>query len=209
MDGVAPISGLARRPRNAVREEGREMAVKTWAAMVVASSLVVAATAGAGEKQPDNAPACTGAVDDYFAKEVWAKVGSALCVNCHREGGDAEGSRFVLQDPRKVQGHAQDEALRHNRDAFCRMARMRHGDQSRLLVKVTGGLKHGGADVLKADSRGYRILVEFVRRIDAPPSAASRPIADDKDLPPFFDGVVMLDPDRLLRRTTLSLAGRL
>src|SRR5262249_45477134 len=27
--------------------------------------------------------------------------------------------------------------------------------------------------------------------------------------PPFFDGVVMLDPKRLLRRVTLSLAGRL
>jgi hypothetical protein len=176
---------------------------------VVCSLMVAAAAASASEKKSDNAPACTGAVDDYFAKEVWAKVGSALCVNCHREGGDAEGSRFVLQDPRKVQGHAQDEALRHNRDAFCRMARMRHGEQSRLLVKVTGGLKHGGADVLKPDSRGYRILAEFVRRIDAPPSAVSRPSVDGRDLPRFFDGVLMLDPDRLLRRVTLSLAGRL
>lgn len=185
------------------------MSVKMWVVVVVAGSLVVAGAAGAGENKPDKAPACSGAVDDYFAKEVWAKVGSALCVNCHREGGDAEATRFVLQDPRKVQGHAQDEALRQNRDAFCRMARMRQGEQSRLLVKVTGGLKHGGADVLKPDSKGYRILAEFVRRIDAPPSAVSRPLADDKDLPPFFGGVVMLDPDRLLRRATLSLAGRL
>ena len=185
------------------------MSVKTWSAMFLVGSLVAAAAARAEEKKPDNAPACTGAVDDYFAKEVWAKVGSALCVNCHREGGDAEGSRFVLQDPRKVQGHAQDAALRHNRDAFCRMAHMKNGEHSRLLVKVTGRLKHGGADVLKPDSRGYRILAEFVRRIDAPPSAASRLAVDNRDLPPFFDGVVMLDPGRLLRRATLSLAGRL
>jgi hypothetical protein len=32
---------------------------------------------------------------------------------------------------------------------------------------------------------------------------------DDKNLPPFFDGVVMLEPQRLLRRVTLSLAARL
>ena len=34
-------------------------------------------------------------------------------------------------------------------------------------------------------------------------------MVEDKDQPPFFDGVVMLDARRLLRRVTLSLAGRL
>jgi hypothetical protein len=171
---------------------------------------MVAPAGGRGEeKKPYNGPACNRSVDDYFTKEVWAKVGSVLCVNCHKEGGDAAGSRFVLQDPRKVQGHAQDEAMRHNRDAFARLARVKQGDQSRILVKVTGGLKHGGGDVLKPDSKGYLILAEFVRRLDAPPSTASRPALDDKDLPPFFDGVAMLEPKRLLRRVTLSLAGRL
>ncbi len=185
------------------------MSFKTRSVVLVVGSLMVAAAAGRGADKPAKQPACTRNVDDYFAKEVWAKVGSALCINCHREGGDAEGSRFVLQDPRKVQGHAQDEAMRHNVEAFCRMARMKRDGRSRLLVKVTGGLKHGGADVLKPDSKGYRILAEFVRRLDAPPSTASRPTIDEKNLPPFFDGVVMLDPQRLLRRATLSLAGRL
>jgi hypothetical protein len=148
-------------------------------------------------------------LDDYFVKEVWPKVGAPLCVQCHIRGGDAEESKLILLDPKKLQGHAQEEALRHNRDAFARLAAVKHKDESRLLVKVAGGLKHGGADALKPGSKGYLILAEFVRRVNAPPSATPRPLVEDKNLPPFFDGVTMLDPKRLLRRVTLSLAGRL
>jgi hypothetical protein len=161
------------------------------------------------DKQPYNGPACTRNGDDYFAREVWAKVGAALCVQCHKPGGDAEESKFLLRDPRKAQGHAHEEAMRHNRDAFARMARVKEGDQSRILVKVAGGLDHGGGDVLKPGSKGYLILAEFVRRINVPPSTTPGPVVDAGNLPPFFDGVVMLDPNRLLRRVTLSLAGRL
>jgi hypothetical protein len=187
-----------------------KMSFTTRAVVLVICSLMVVSAKGRGEeKTPDKRPACNRDVDDYFAKEVWPKVGSILCVNCHREGGDAEGSRLILHDLSKAQGHTQNEAMRHNRDAFCRMARMKQTDQSRLLLKVTGGLKHGGADVLKPDSKGYLILAEFVRRINAPPSTTAPPVVDDRNLPPFFEGVAMLEPRRLLRRVTLSLAGRL
>ena len=98
--------------------------------------------------------------------------------------------------------------MRHNRDAFARMAALKEKDQSRMLLKVVGELDHGGKDVLKPDSAGYRILADFVRRVNGPererPTSRSIPKA-----PPFFDGVVMLDDRRLLRRVTLSLAGRL
>jgi hypothetical protein len=171
--------------------------------------LVLSASAHGEETKPYNGPACTRSVDDYFAKEVWAKVGAGLCVQCHKQGGDAEDSKLILKDPRKVQGHAKEEALRQNRDAFSRLARMKEGERSRLLVKVAGGLDHGGADVLKPDSKGYLILAEFVRRLNAPPATAGGPGVDDKNLPPFFAGVRMLEPKRLLRRVTLSLAGRL
>ena len=46
------------------------------------------------------------------------------------------------------------------------MAALHKDGKSRLLVKATGGLAHGGDDVLKPDSTGYRILAEFVRRLD-------------------------------------------
>lgn len=186
------------------------MSFETRSVALVLCSLMVFSAGGRGEdNKPASGPPCNRNVDDYFAKEVWAKVGSVLCVNCHKVGSEAEGSRLLLQDPRKVQGHAQDEAMRHNREAFCRLARLQHNDQSRLLVKVTGGLKHGGEQVLKPDSQGYRILAEFVRRLHAPPSSTPPQIVEDKNVPPFFDGVAMLDPKRLLRRATLSLAGRL
>lgn len=145
-------------------------------------------------------------LDDYFVKEVWPKVGAVLCVQCHIKGGDAEESKLILLDPKKFQGHAQEDALRQNRDAFLRIANVKHKDESRLLVKITGGLKHGGGDVLKPGTKGHQILAEFVRRINAPTNTVAPPI-DEKH--PYFKNVTFSDAKRLMRRVTLSLAGRL
>ena len=164
-------------------------------------------------KSKDAAPyagaACTRPNADYFEKEVWAKVGSALCLQCHKQGGDAEDSKFILRDPRKVTGHAVDEAIDHNRKAFSRLAESKHKGDYRLLLKASGGLDHGGEDVLKRDSKGYAILAEFVRRVNNPAPKTPMPVVNDKNQPPFFQGVAILEPHRLLRRVTLSLAGRL
>jgi Protein of unknown function (DUF1592) len=172
-------------------------------------SLLALPCGGLGEDiKSYGGPACIRDGDDYFDREVWENVGAVRCLQCHEPGGDAEESGLILQDPRKLQGRARDDAMRRNRDAFVRLARAKEGDRSRLLVKVTGGLDHGGGDVLKPGSKGYLILAEFVRRADSPPSPATR-IVDDQARPPFFEGVVMMDAKRLLRRVTLSLAGRL
>ncbi len=178
---------------------------------VLTALIFHAAGAQGDEKTPYSGPGCVGTVDDFFVGEVWAKVGAQSCLNCHKTGGDAEDSKFILRDPKRSQGLAQDEASRHNRDAFARMARLKEGEQFRILLKVAGGLEHGGADVLKPDSTGYRILADFVRRVNAPKTTTpSRTVAaEDQGGLPFFDGVVMLDDRRLLRRATLSLAGRL
>ena len=150
------------------------------------------------------------ATDDFFLNEVWAKVGAQSCLTCHKLGGDAEKSKFVLRDPQKSQGAEQAEAMKQNRDAFARMSRLQEKDhQSRMLVKVTGGLDHGGKEILKRDSTGFRVLAEFVRRANDSKPATPSAVEIDKNAPPFFDGVVMLDDRRLLRRATLSLAGRL
>jgi hypothetical protein len=153
---------------------------------------------------------CAQAVDRLFADEVWAKVGAQKCLTCHKAGGDAEESKFVLRDPERSQGSDKANALRHNHEAFIKMAKLKEGEEYRLLLKVTGGLDHGGEEVLDTDSTGYRILAEFVRRVNVPPAAGSADLATiDPSAPSFFDGVVMLDDVRLLRRLTLSLAGRL
>ncbi|MBO0698810.1 MAG: DUF1592 domain-containing protein [Zavarzinella sp.] len=176
--------------------------------VALAAGVVLGAGARGEEKKAYTGPSCTGAADAFFVDEVWAKIGARICLACHKKGGDAEDTRFILTDPRKADGAARDAALRQNRDAFARMARLKEKDQSRILVKVIGGLEHGGKDVLKPDSADYRTLATFVRRVNSPVSAADL-AASDPNAPPFFDGVVMLDDRRLVRRLTLSLAGRL
>ena len=76
------------------------------------------------------AAGCAAALDMFFMDEVWAKVGELECLKCHKLGGDAEDSEFVLRDSRRSQGAARAEASRQNREAFARLARSKEGDQS-------------------------------------------------------------------------------
>lgn len=148
------------------------------------------------------------AVETTFVEKVWGQVASHECLKCHKTGGDAEDSDFILSDPAKVDGEAREAAMRQNRNAFAKMAReVAQGDQSRLLLKAQGKLKHGGKQVVKPDSAAFRILADFVREVTSPVAKPS--LAMEKNEKPFFEGVVMLDDPRLLRRATLSLAGRL
>ena len=102
------------------------MSFEARSLVLVLCSLIVLSGAGRGEDiKPYSGPACSRDGGDYFEKEVWDKVGGVRCVQCHQQGGDAEESKLILQDPRKLQGHAQDEAMRHNRDAFARLARVK------------------------------------------------------------------------------------
>lgn len=190
--------------------------LSSGAALLFAAVLAGENFSPAGEppsKEETNAPAkshgprCV-AVDHFFADEVWAKVGERVCLNCHTAEGDAADSSFILQDPAR-HPDALDQCLARNRAAFGRMAAAREGGRSRLLLKVTGGLDHGGGEVLKPDSTGYRILERFVRRLSDKPTEPAQPTADEYDAPPFFRGIEMLPPPRLLRRVTLSLAARL
>jgi hypothetical protein len=140
-------------------------------------------------------------IDTFFADEVWAKVGERTCLNCHSTGGDAEESKFLLRDT-----SLQSENLKHNRRSFEKMAALKKDGKSRLLVKVSGGLQHGGGTQLKPGSTGYRILEAFVSRLEG--SAEGKAKAEPAP-PPFFQGVRMATPERLLRRMALSLCGRL
>lgn len=148
-------------------------------------------------------PACISKAADFFAEEVWTKVAARTCIKCHRSGGDAEDSKFVLWEPARDA----DAALAHNRAAFTEMATVMQGEQSRMLLKVVGKLDHGGEDALSPDSSRYRILEEFVRRVNG--AGPGKQIAVARAKAPFFEGVEMVDERRLLRRLTLSLTGRL
>ena len=97
------------------------------AALILAAWVAFAAEAGGGETKVYSGPACAAVVDDFFANEVWAKVGARSCLECHKSGGDADDSEFVLLDPDLSQGRDKDKALRHNRDQFVQMARLKSG----------------------------------------------------------------------------------
>ena len=159
-----------------------------------------------GEQASHQGPACF-AVDLYFADEVWAKVGETTCLKCHRAGGDAEDSAFILQPTADRQRRR--EILGSNQAAFERMAQLVEGDSSRLLSKVTGGLDHGGGEVVKQDSTHYKILARYVERLNQSPPDPSELARIDAGAKDFFRDVAMLPPSRLLRRVTLSLAARL
>ena len=175
--------------------------------------LIVLAFVTTAANAEDPSP-CPGAdsvadVDAWFEIEVWAKIGAQECIKCHKQGGDAEDTRLVVREPGLTRGDDRRKLMALNHLAFARVAQLKSKGQCLLLAKVVGGLDHGGKQVLKPNSTGYRILEQFVRRVNEPSTTPSKQSHADSDTPSFFDGVVMLDERRLLRRATLSLSGRL
>lgn len=147
-------------------------------------------------------------VERFFDEEVWPKVLEAECLQCHRSGGDAERTRFILRDLRLASAKESSEWLSLNRQTLERAALWKAGDRSLLLAKVVGELDHGGERVLQPESTGYRLLEQFVRHVNLPSSDAPMLPEGAFEQRPFYDGVAMLDDRRLLRRAILSLAGR-
>lgn len=145
----------------------------------------------------------------YFEDEIWAKVGERTCIKCHNVNGDASESNFLLSaiDSSSDGTH---RIMLENSMAFETIAKAIEGDRSRMLLKVSGGLEHGGGEVLKPDSHGYKILEHYLRRLnrDSTDPTSHEP-TDSYTAPPFFEGVAMISQPRLLRRITLSLAARL
>ncbi len=164
----------------------------------------------AADIRPATGAGCE-AGDDFFADEVWTKVGAQSCLKCHKPGGDAEESEFILRDPSRENSREKEGAMAHNRDAFARMARLKEEDQSRLLLKARGELEHGGEEILEPGTTGYALLEQFVARVGAPlsPPASANPNGEERKTGTFFEGISMLDDRALLRRAALSLAARL
>lgn len=153
------------------------------------------------------AASCTG----HRFHDTWIKVGERLCLKCHVDKGEAAESDFVLRDALGAATAEQAQAMRDNYAALRKLAVMREEDgRARLLVKATGGLDHGGGEVLKVDSSEFRVLEEFVqsRQLNAGSPVADSLLLNDvsEDL---FAGVQMISDQRLLRRVTLALAARL
>ena len=181
--------------------------ILTVASIVLALAVVGQSIQGESEPASPAMPTCT-LNDRFFENEVWAKVGERTCLRCHNPKGDAAESDFILA-ARNITDIHDVKWIQQNCDAFRSMAKATEGDQSRLLAKVSGGLDHGGGAVLKPDSTGYKILERYVRRVNPKTAEQPSPSQTADDSRPFFEGVTRISPQRLLRRVTLSLAGRL
>ena len=146
--------------------------------------------------------------DRFFEDEVWAKVGERTCLRCHNEKGEAAESAFRLLKP-DLTASTESPWLAQNKTAFETMARSAEGDDSRLLLKATGQLDHGGGEVLKADSTGLKILQRFVRRLNQRDTEQPEDdISKESAAAALFEGLSTLPPNQRLRRITLSRGGR-
>ena len=177
---------------------------------------------GTVQGQAGNSDSCFVA-NARFISEVWSKVGAVDCLKCHRQGGDAEDSRFVLHALGLESSKQQQSIHAKNLKAFQRMAAEKVNGQSLLLQKVVGGLSHGGEKVVEANSTSFKLLKTFVERrhdietsqLSVPTPSVSPSSVSPSSVPqelvsePFFTDVILLNPKRLLRKATLSLAGRL
>jgi len=173
--------------------------------------LVIAVPSTLGQStnsSPDTTDASHSQNSLDFEAEVWAKVGERTCIRCHTQKGEANTSDFILDNG--INGLYDHAALTRNQEAFRSVAIKQSNGQSVLLQKVVGGLEHGGGQVLKPDSMGVKILEQFVLQTLSPSTTSTQqPATTPLGKASFFDGVTMLEPTRLLRRVTLSLAGRL
>lgn len=158
------------------------------------------------ETSPIDAPG------SFFVQDVWARVLERSCFRCHNDKGEASDSLFLLQRP--VLSMASDPNgtwMQHNYRTFKTLALTKEpsddGMNSRVLLKATGQLDHGGGTVVARDSTAFRVLEQFIQQESAgtKPDDMNRFEAEAR----FFANVRMLSPARRLRQATLSLAGRL
>jgi hypothetical protein len=158
------------------------------------------------------APSGCDAAANSFENAVWAKVGETICLRCHTETGEAAESEFRLTKPRSV---TDAQAISRNGEAFWKMALRTEQGESWLLAKASGRIKHGGGEAVVAGSNAWQVLESFVRRAQVAgslhsdfPSDLTSDVSSDNSAK-LFDGVRMISDTQLLRRVTLSLAGRL
>jgi hypothetical protein len=135
---------------------------------------------------------------EYFATEVWTKVLSRSCINCHGPAGiaEAQGAEFRLL-PASYPGF-----LDANLDAVGKQAEVSYNDVPALLAKPTKQTEHGGGEVFKKDSEEYRVLESLLAQLKEPRQCAD---SDGADL----EAVAVMTPEQTLRKAALHLNSRL
>lgn len=156
---------------------------------------------------------CQLPVDLEFEDRIWNRVLASKCLPCHRPGGDATESDFILTDLKKFIGQARDQALESNRQTLLKMAKQEKDGVSMVPLKALGELSHGGGTILTAQDPEFLALDTYVTNYlqHADGSVHQQEAAADNvtDDPNFWEGIRFKDNAGLLRRAALSLVGRL
>lgn len=132
-----------------------------------------------------------------FAQRVWPEVLSAKCIACHNPQGVAADTGFVLQDA------YQTGFLDANYATLAEIASVEKAGTPLVLLKPTMGTDHEGGLVIEEGSTEYELLKDMVSRYQKPVKCE---VVDERS---YLDDVSMLDPSQVLRKATLTLAGRL
>jgi hypothetical protein len=139
---------------------------------------------------------------------VWSRVVEQRCLTCHRQGADAEDSGMIFVDLLQSIGPAREDGVRRNLATLKHWASVIEDGRPKLLLKARGDLDHGGGEILAGDSRDYAVLADCIERLQMASEVTWSADAFD-DQPSIWEGVPLLSDRDVLRRATLSLAGRL
>jgi hypothetical protein len=151
--------------------------------------------------------------DLEFEDRIWNRILAPKCLSCHRSGGEATDSDFILLDLKKVIGQARDSALESNRRILWKLAAEKSDGVSVVPLKAMGELSHGGGVILAADDPALVSLDNYLSN-QVPPTdgnqhttdVAAKGMGSDAS---FWEGIRFKDSAGLLRRAALSLVGRL
>lgn len=135
--------------------------------------------------------------DRFFLREVWAPAVSNNCAACHNQQGSAKDSEFVLYNS------GWGNYLEANFRVMSDLAKTSRDGESILILKALGRVSHGGGAVMQDGDATHQRLKAFVNRVEQGAACES---ANDAE---FYQDVTLLDQQQVLRKSTLSLAGRL
>jgi hypothetical protein len=144
--------------------------------------------------------------EQFFRDEVWTKVLSQNCIQCHTASGAAKDSDFILVD-----SNWGPDFLERNYAVVEEIAKREFEGTSWLLLKPTNDDRisdgHGGGERFAVGDEPYQIFEQFIERVRNPVVCEDDGQVDPVD--EFFAGVALLDEVATLRKASLSLVGRL
>ena len=139
---------------------------------------------------------------NHFDTVVWPQTLEPKCTRCHTASGIAQNTKFVLQkDDSEI-------ALAQNFAVVQEVAALTQNDTSLLLLKPSAQISHGGGEQVVQGSAEYQDLETMVGLFEGESTCVAS-TASQVDTARLANAVELLDASATLRKTTLSLTGRL